>query len=99
MAHQINQMVYVGQEPWHGLGVRLPVNGTFEEIVQAAAFYRALERHVFVAGSFDHIPDRKALVRGDNGEYLSVVGEGYQVVQFEDVAKTLVEAAGGVKAV
>jgi hypothetical protein len=39
------------------------------------------------------------LVRGDTGEYLSVVGKGYEVVQFAEVARTLVEAAGDVKAV
>jgi len=38
-------------------------------------------------------------VRGDTGEYLSVVGRSYEVVQFAEVARTLVEAAGDVKAV
>ena len=38
-------------------------------------------------------------MRSDTGAYLSVVGKSYQVVQFADVASTLVEAAGDVKAV
>jgi phage/plasmid-like protein (TIGR03299 family) len=92
--HNINEMVYVGTEPWHGLGVELPKNATYEEISVLAGFYDAQERPLYVPESTDPVPDRKALVRGDDGRYLAVVGTGYKVVQFSDVAKTLVEAAG-----
>ena len=99
MAHDINKMVYVGEVPWHGLGVRLPARATYDEIVEAAGFYTACERPVFIPPFNAPIPDRKALVRGDTGAYLSVVGKSYEVVQFAEVARTLVEAAGDVKAV
>jgi phage/plasmid-like protein (TIGR03299 family) len=99
MAHEINKMVYVGEMPWHGLGVRLPARASYDEIVQAAGFYEAVEKDVYIPPFRSPIPDKKALVRGDTGEYLSVVGRGYEVVQFADVARTLVEAAGDVKAV
>lgn len=99
MAHDIKRMVFVGEMPWHGLGVRLPARASYEEIVQAAGFYDAEERDVFVPTISTPIPDKKALVRSDTGEYLSVVGKGYEVVQFSEVARTLVEAAGDVKAV
>ena len=97
--HDINKMFYVGEMPWHGLGVRLPARASYEEIVAAAGFYEAVEKDVIVPPGRTPVPDKKALVRGDTGEYLSVVGKGYEVVQFGDVARTLVEAAGGVKAV
>jgi phage/plasmid-like protein (TIGR03299 family) len=99
MAHDINKMIFVGEVPWHGLGVRLPARATYDEIVEAAGFYEAVERDVFIPPFSSPIPDRKALVRGDTGDYLSVVGKSYEVVQFADVARTLVEAAGDVKAV
>jgi phage/plasmid-like protein (TIGR03299 family) len=99
MAHDINKMIYVGEVPWHGLGVRLPARATYDEIVEAAGFYEAVERQVFIPPFNAPIPDRKALVRSDTGAYLSVVGKSYEVVQFADVARTLVEAAGDVKAV
>jgi phage/plasmid-like protein (TIGR03299 family) len=99
MAHDINRMIYVGAEPWHGLGVRLPVNASYEEIVDAAGFYEAREQPVYLPGRLDPVPDKKALVRGDTGAYLSVVGKSYKVVQFAEVARTLVEAAGEVKAI
>lgn len=82
MAHEINKMVYVGAMPWHGLGVRLPAKATYEEIVQAAGFYQAVEKDIYIAPFRSPIPDKKALVRSDSGEYLSVVGKGYEVVQF-----------------
>jgi phage/plasmid-like protein (TIGR03299 family) len=99
VAHDINRMIYVGEMPWHGLGVRLPARASYEEIVQAAGFYEAVEEDVYVAPFRTPIPDKKALVQGDSGEYLSVVGKGYEVVQFSEVARTLVEAAGDVRAV
>jgi phage/plasmid-like protein (TIGR03299 family) len=99
MAHDINKMIYVGEMPWHGLGVKLPARASYEEIVQAAGFYEAVEKGVYIPPFRTPIPDRKALVRGDSGEYLAVVGKGYEVVQFAEVARTLVEAAGDVKAV
>jgi len=37
VAHEINQMVFAGDVPWHGLGTLLPRNGTWEEIRDAAA--------------------------------------------------------------
>jgi phage/plasmid-like protein (TIGR03299 family) len=99
MAHEINKMVYVGEMPWHGLGVRLPTKASYEEIVQAAGFYEAVDKDVYIPPLRVPIADRKALVRGDTGEYLAVVARRYAVVQFGDVARTLVEAAGDVKAV
>jgi phage/plasmid-like protein (TIGR03299 family) len=99
MAHEINKMMYVGEVPWHGLGVRLPARASYAAIVEAAGFYNAVEREVLVPPLRTPVADKKALVRGDTGEYLSIVGKGYEVVQFSDVARTLVEAAGNVKAV
>ncbi|WP_242370607.1 DUF932 domain-containing protein [Anaeromyxobacter sp. SG26] len=99
MAHEINKMVYVGEVPWHRLGVRLPAAAGYEEIVQAAGFYEAVERDVYVPPNPMPVPDRKGIVRGDTGEYLAVVSKSYEVVQFGEVARTLVEAAGGVRCV
>lgn len=99
MAHEINKMVYAGAMPWHGLGVRLQQNATFEDVATSAGFFEVLERPVYVPGQLDPVPDVKALVRADTGTTLSVVGNRYAVIQARDVAKTLVEAAGDVRAV
>jgi phage/plasmid-like protein (TIGR03299 family) len=99
MAHDIHQMVYAGATPWHGLGTPLPANGTWEEIREAAGFYTATEKPIFLDGSPTPIPDRKALVRADTGDYLATVGSTYEVVQFEELARAGVIAAGDVKAI
>ena len=99
MAHLIHRMAFVGEVPWHGLGTPLPQNATYEEVIEAAGFYTVLERPVFVPGKLDAIPDVKALVRADTHDVLAVVGSRYEVVQSADVAKTLVEASSGVKAI
>ena len=44
MSHEINRMIYVGEVPWHGLGVRLPARATYQEIVEHCGFYEAVER-------------------------------------------------------
>ncbi|HZH78642.1 MAG TPA: DUF932 domain-containing protein [Archangium sp.] len=99
MSHDISKMVYVGKEPWHGLGTALPANADYDTLVQAAGFYTAVERPVFSPPMVEALPDRKALFREDTGEYLSTVSKGYEVVQFAEVARTLVEAAGGVRCI
>jgi hypothetical protein len=76
MPHEVQKMVYVGEMPWHGLGVRLPAAARYEEIVQAAGFYDVVERDVYVPPNPTPVPDRKGLVRGYTGEYLAVVGRG-----------------------
>ncbi len=99
MPHEINQMVYVGEEPWHHLGRRLPQNASYAEIAEAAGFFEVLARPLYAPGVLEPLPDRRALVRADTGEYLATVGDKYEVVQARDVARTLVEAAAGVKAI
>ena len=99
MSHDINRMVYVGQVPWHGLGVRLPQNATFEEIIEVAGFPTIVEQPVYVPGKLDPIHGTKALVREDSHDVLAVVSDRYEIVQAEEVARTLVEAARGVRAI
>lgn len=99
MAHDIQQMVYAGATPWHGLGTQLPRNGTWDDIRQAAGFYTALQRPLYLEGRSEPVPDRKALIRDDTGQYLATVSDGYEVVQFEELAKAGVIASGNVDAI
>jgi hypothetical protein len=66
-----------------------PPNGSDEEIVHAAGFYTAVERPLHSPPMEGPIPDKKALFREDTGDYLSTVSTGYEVVQFEEVARLL----------
>lgn len=95
MAHNLHKdtMLYVGEVPWHGLGVKLPANATWEQVVELGGFYEVGTEDVLVA-SGRKVPGRKAIVRKDTGAPLSVVSDSYEVVQFSEVAETLVKAAG-----
>jgi len=46
MAHNINHgnMAYVGEEPWHGLGKRVPANVSAEEMIKAAGLDWLVEK-------------------------------------------------------
>lgn len=98
MAHNINKMTYVGETPWHGLGKKLPSNARWEEIVEAAGFYTAHKEKVFTESGVE-IEDKFAVVRGDTKEPLAIVSDAYTIIQFETVAKALVEAAQGIDAI
>lgn len=61
MPHDIHQMMYVGKEPWQGLGTPLPANGRYEQSVQAAGIYTAVEWPLHSPPMVGPIPDKKAL--------------------------------------
>lgn len=96
MAHDLfnASMMFVGSTPWHGLGVQLPKNATWEEVQATLPFYDALERPLFCAGLTGAIPDRKALVASNDGRYLATVGADYGVVQFSAMAEAVMRAIG-----
>lgn len=101
-----------GSTPWHGYGTRLNDDATLDQWRVAAGLnWEVDERTVYyskripeiVGTDFDTrnvpqpIENRKALIRSDNQECLSIVGKGYHVVQPEEVInfyKELIEANG-----
>lgn len=101
-----------GTTPWHGYGQRLEDDATLDQWRIAAGLNWAVdERAVYysrqvpkvVGTDFDlknvptPIENRKALIRTDTQDCLSIVGKGYHVVQPEKVMefyKDLIEANG-----
>lgn len=89
MAHLIEQMAYVGQTPWHGLGNRLSPRQPLEVWAQQAGMdWQIKESPVhFMTESLDSLasihsfPEQKVLYRSDNKAALSVVSQRYQAVQ------------------
>jgi phage/plasmid-like protein (TIGR03299 family) len=91
MSHEISirsngfvEMAFAGELPWHELGNRVNPDASIEEWQQQAGLdwtvetatvqYRAAE----ALRSFD---DRRVLYRSDTNAPLSVVSDGYQIVQ------------------
>jgi phage/plasmid-like protein (TIGR03299 family) len=89
MAHEVQQMAYVGETPWHGLGNRLSPNQPLEIWQREAGMDWRIESsavHFKSTGSgmlapIHTFPDQKVLYRSDTQEPLSVVSQRYQVVQ------------------
>jgi len=95
MAHELDiingkaSMAYMGETPWHGLGTRLQPGMTIPEWRTAAGLdYTVESATVQYQDSTDNprfYDTKRVLYRSDTGKPLSVVGNGYKVVQPEQV--------------
>lgn len=105
MAHLVEQMAYVGETPWHGLGHVLAPKQPLEVWAQQAGMdwqiqeseVRFMADQVGHLGSIHSFPEQKVLYRSDNKQALSVVSQRYQVVQPREVLefyRDLTEMAG-----
>jgi phage/plasmid-like protein (TIGR03299 family) len=92
MAHLIaktadgrDSFAFVGKQAWHGLGQALTKGATIEEWAkQAGMNWQALAAPVTytdAAGRAHVFGEKKILYRSDTGAPISVVGEGFKVVQ------------------
>ena len=89
MAHQVEQMAYVGDTPWHGLGNQLTQNQPIEVWAQQAGMDWRIESSdvSYMAqnarGQSIIMPyeEQRVLYRSDTHAPLSVVSQRYQEVQ------------------
>ena len=88
MAHLVENMAYVGQTPWHGLGNQLAPRQSIDVWAkQAGMDWEILDSPVrFIAsknknpfGEILSFDDNKVLFRSDTNTPLSVVSQRYQV--------------------
>src|SRR5690554_1257823 len=105
MAHLIEQMAYVGDTPWHGLGNQLSPKQPLEvwrheagmdwDILESPVHFKSsMAGHL---GSIHTFPEQKVLYRSDTKLPLSVVSKRYQTVQPSEVIefyRDLTEVAG-----
>ena len=105
MAHQIEQMAYVGATPWHGLGNQLTQKQPLEIWQREAGMdWQILESPVhFKSDAIGHLgtihsfPEQKVLFRSDTKAPLSVVSQRYHTVQPREVLefyRDLTEVSG-----
>lgn len=90
--HYVENMAYVGDRPWHGLGSRLNKDQSIETWKTAAGMDWAINeaeveyRSASCGESDTHgYPEQKVLYRSDTLAPLAVVSKRYQVVQPEEV--------------
>jgi phage/plasmid-like protein (TIGR03299 family) len=90
MAHEIDlstgkpAIAYVGEEPWHGLGEKLPEGASIDAWLKASRLNWELNRlpvQYLVEGRVRTMEDRFVLARSDTHAALSIVSGDYQIVQ------------------
>jgi phage/plasmid-like protein (TIGR03299 family) len=81
MAHEVEQMLYVGEVPWHGLGVKLDTPPTIEEALEYSGLNWTVERKPLVIQGSNVPVKAFATVRASDDQVLGVVGTGYRVLQ------------------
>jgi phage/plasmid-like protein (TIGR03299 family) len=105
MAHQLENMAYVGETPWHGLGNQLTQNQPIEVWAQQAGMdWRIESSDVSYMAKNDRgqsiimpYQEQRVLYRSDTHAPLSVVSQRYQEVQPLEILefyRDLTEQAG-----
>jgi len=90
MAHLVENMFYVGDKPWHGLGTPLEQSPTIEEALELAGMnWRVAKRPTFYDKFEGNEMSRKetghfVTVRTDTNEPLGNVGTKYEVLDNVD---------------
>lgn len=93
MSHQVETMVYVGKEPWHGLGVPIPETHrlSIEEAIAAAGLKWKVELRRLYAEHGDGfntgVLNYCANCRGTDNAVLGIVGRDYRPLQNQDAFK------------
>lgn len=83
MAHLVEQMAYVGQTPWHGLGNKLTDGVSIDQWrIEAGLNWSARRAGVqFEADGIVREADSEVLFRSDNFGQLGIVSPDYKIVQ------------------
>jgi phage/plasmid-like protein (TIGR03299 family) len=101
MPANIDSMMYVGETPWHNLGIKLDNIATAEEAIKAAGLdWEVEKRPVYIqdpSGEFKIVAGNHAVVRKDRGITLGVVGDRFEPLQNKDAFKFF-DAVVGIKA-
>lgn len=99
MSHEVKQMAYRGETPWHGLGHKLKDGATIDQWKKAAGMEWKVVRVPLtydVGGQTYNVGVRDVLVRSDEpGTVLGVVGADYKPVQPEEVVEFFRESVEG----
>ena len=107
MAHEVENMMYVGNRPWHDLGRAFTEPPTIEEAILAAGLsWNVITKPLQTIETQETVP-ALATVRESDGRILGVVGPGYHPLQnsqafdffrpFLDAKEASIETAGSLR--
>ena len=85
MAANVETMMYVGETPWHGLGVKVIDAPTSEDAIKLAGLdWKVIQKEMYIKdpnGNMIMVPQMKANVRDIDGKFLGPVTDRYRIVQ------------------
>ena len=83
MAANVENMFYVRETPWHGLGTRVLAAPSSKEALELAGLdWTVGQKPIYTGG--EEIPGYKANVRSSDGKVLGVVTDRYRIIQNEE---------------
>ncbi len=89
MAHEVESMAYVGEVPWHGLGVEVPEDISVDDMLVRAGLdwgvHCAPMNYETKGGKFAAVSNFRALYRDDSGDVLDITGMKYIPTQNREV--------------
>lgn len=81
MSHEVENMMYVGAKPWHGLGIELATPPTtIDEAIKAAGLDWTVSRVQLQLPDGTQV-DRWAVIRSSDGRVLGTVGSDWRPIQ------------------
>jgi phage/plasmid-like protein (TIGR03299 family) len=107
MAHEVEDMMYVGQAPWHGLGKHFIQPPSLQEAIEAANLNWEVGLKTLITSDTKETVEAKATYRKSDGSILGVVGPTYHPLQnseafkffepFIDTKEASIETAGSLR--
>ena len=88
MAHEVEQMAYRGETPWHGLGNKISENSTIEQWQEAAGLNWEVQKHpVHYTVDDKHFTykDKFVLARTTDNHPYAIVSTRYRPVQPKEI--------------
>ncbi len=83
MAHEVENMFYTREVPWHGLGVRVEESPTSKDALKLAGLdWRVITKPIYIDNQ--RIKEYVANVRDNDNSVLGIVSNTYKIVQNEE---------------
>ena len=82
MSHEIETIAYSGEEPWHGLGIKVPADLTPAQMQRAAGLNWTVDKVPLFGthNSKKHGTGKSGLFRASDSTLLDVVSDDWNVV-------------------
>lgn len=95
MAALVENMMYVREKPWHGLGTKVDKAPTSADALHLAGLDWMVEQKNIQLCGGSKIQNYKANVRSSDGQVLGIVSDRYRIVQNQDAFEFTDSIIGG----